>query len=73
MEGGGGYRIVIEGSPRVSADVRFTGEDGDHNTGGLIVTATKLLNAIPAVVAADAGMLSVLDLPVVAGRGLVET
>ena len=68
MEGGGGYRIIIEGSPRVSADVRFTGEDGDHNTGGLVATAMRLLNAVPAVCAAPPGLLSTLDLPLTAGR-----
>lgn len=70
--GQGGYHITIDGEPRIEATFHAVGSDGDHNTGGLIVTATKLLNAIPAVVAADAGMLSVLDLPVTAGFGLVE-
>ena len=69
--GQGFYRIVIDGEPTITSDVEFAGEDGDHNTGGLIVTATKLLHAIPAVVAAEPGMLSVLDLPVTAGTGLV--
>jgi 4-hydroxy-tetrahydrodipicolinate reductase len=31
----------------------------------------RLVNAIPAVVAAHPGLLSTLDLPLVAGRGLV--
>jgi 2,4-diaminopentanoate dehydrogenase len=70
--GQGGYRITIDGEPRIESTFHAVGSDGDHNTGGLIVTATKLLNAIPAVVAADAGMLSVLDLPVTGGLGLVE-
>jgi hypothetical protein len=70
--GQGLYRVVVEGEPTIQCDISFSGEDGDHNTGGLIVTATKLLNAVPAVVAAPPGMLSVLDLPLVTGRGLVE-
>ena len=70
--GQGLYRVVVEGEPTIQCDISFSGEDGDHNTGGLIVTATKLLNAVPAVVAAAPGMLSVLDLPLVTGRGLVE-
>ena len=68
----GRYRVIVEGEPTIQCDVSFCGEDGDHNTGGLIVTATKLLNAIPAVVAAPPGLLSVLDLPLVTGKGLVE-
>jgi 4-hydroxy-tetrahydrodipicolinate reductase len=71
--GQGGYHLTIEGEPRIECTFHAVGEDGDHNTGGLIVTATKLLNAIPDVVAAPAGMLSVLDLPITAGRGLVVT
>ena len=71
--GQGGYRITIEGEPTIHCEFHAVGEDGDHNSGGLIVTATKLLNAIPAVVAADPGMLSVNDLPVSFGRGLVTS
>jgi 4-hydroxy-tetrahydrodipicolinate reductase len=69
--GQGGYRLVIEGEPTIHCTFHAVGEDGDHNTGGLIVTATKLLNAVPAVVAAPPGMLTAADLPVIAGRGLV--
>ena len=71
--GQGGYTIVIEGEPRIVCTFHAEGRgDGDHNTGGLIVTATKLLNAVPAVVAAEPGMVAAADLPLVSGRGLVE-
>jgi 4-hydroxy-tetrahydrodipicolinate reductase len=36
----------------------------------VLLTATRLVNAIPAVVEAKAGLLSVLDLPLVTGKGL---
>ena len=71
QRGQGGYRLVIEGEPTIHCEFHAVGEDGDHNSGGLIVTATKLLNAIPAVVAAEPGLLSVNDLPITPGRGLV--
>ena len=48
------------------------GEDGDHNTGGLMATAMRSLNAIPTVCEADPGLLSVLDLPLITGRGLLR-
>lgn len=32
----------------------------------------RLVNAVPAVVAAPAGLLTALDLPLVTGRGLVS-
>ena len=47
------------------------GEHGDHNVSGMIVTAQRLVNAVPAVVAAAAGLITALDLPLVTGRGLV--
>jgi 4-hydroxy-tetrahydrodipicolinate reductase len=33
----------------------------------------RLVNAIPAVVAAEPGLLTALDLPLVTGRGLVAS
>jgi 4-hydroxy-tetrahydrodipicolinate reductase len=72
MPGQGGYHIAIDGNPSISADLVLVGEDGDHNTGGVLATATRVLNAIPAVVAARPGLLSTLDLPLVTGRGLMR-
>jgi 4-hydroxy-tetrahydrodipicolinate reductase len=70
--GQGFYRIELAGSPAINLDVEFVGEDGDHNTGGVLVTAMRLVNAIPAVCAAPAGLVSSLDLPLVAGRHLLH-
>ena len=39
------------------------GTDGDHNTAGLKATAMRLVNAVPAVVAARPGLVTALDLP----------
>lgn len=71
--GVGGYRVVIEGSPRVQCELTLAGDDGDENSGGLIATAMRLVNAIPAVCAAPPGLLSALDLPVMPGRGLMPS
>jgi 4-hydroxy-tetrahydrodipicolinate reductase len=70
--GHSGYRVIVTGNPSYTCDVQMMGDDGDHNTGGLVGTAARLVNAIPAVCAAPTGLLSVLDLPLVAGRGLVR-
>ncbi len=70
--GGGGYRIEIEGSPSFHVDLSMTGENGDHNAGGLLATAMRLCNAIPAVCAAEPGLLTPFDLPLVTGRGLMR-
>jgi 4-hydroxy-tetrahydrodipicolinate reductase len=69
---GGGYTISVEGSPSYTVDFRMVGEDGDHNTGGLVATGMRILNAIPAVCASPPGVLSTLDLPLVTGRGLLS-
>jgi 4-hydroxy-tetrahydrodipicolinate reductase len=70
--GGSGYRVIVEGNPNYTLDLQMMGDDGDHNTAGLAGTAGRIVNAIPAVVAAPPGLLSVHDLPLVAGRGLMS-
>lgn len=70
--GQGCYRVEVSGEPNYTLDLRLLGSDGDHNTAGLKATAMRLVNAIPAVVAATPGLLTALDLPLVTGRGLVS-
>ena len=68
--GNGSYRVVIKGLPNMCCEFEFEDEHGDHAVGGVLLTATRLVNAIPAVCEAAAGLLSALDLPLVTGRGL---
>ena len=68
--GHSGYRVIVTGNPTYTCDVQMMGDDGDHNTGGLVGTAARLTNAIPAVCAAPPGLLSVLDLPLIPGAAL---
>jgi 4-hydroxy-tetrahydrodipicolinate reductase len=70
--GAGCYRVEVTGEPAYTLDLRLLGSDGDHNTAGLKATAMRLVNAVPAVVEAPAGLLTALDLPLVTGRGLVR-
>ena len=70
--GQGCYRVELRGEPNYTVDLQLLGSDGDHNTAGLKATAMRLVNAVPAVVAAPPGLLSALDLPLVTGRGLVS-
>ena len=44
--------------------------EGSHTNAGLLATAMRLVNAIPAVCAAPPGLLSVLDLPLIPGAAL---
>jgi len=71
--GQGCYRVQITGEPNYTLDLQLMGTDGDHNTAGLKATAMRLVNAVPAVVAAPPGLVTALDLPLVTGRGLVVT
>lgn len=67
---GGCYRIEITGEPSYAVDVCLGSPNGDHNHAGLVATAMRVVNAIPAVVAAPAGIRTTLDLPLITGRGL---
>ncbi|MDL4820734.1 NAD(P)H-dependent amine dehydrogenase family protein [Actinomadura opuntiae] len=69
--GAGCYRVEVRGEPDYTVDLQLLGGDGDHNTAGLKATAMRLVNAIPAVVAAPPGLLTALDLPLITGRGLL--
>jgi hypothetical protein len=71
--GQGCYRVVVSGEPNYTLDLQLLGSDGDHNTAGLKATAMRLVNAIPAVVSARPGLLTALDLPLIAGRHLART
>jgi 4-hydroxy-tetrahydrodipicolinate reductase len=70
--GKGGYVVEITGSPNIRCELTLEGDGGDENSGGLIVTAMRLVNAIPAVCEAPPGLLSALDLPLVTGQHLVR-
>ena len=77
---GGGigcHRVLLRGRPDVELTIASEdpGPDGepDHNVGGIATAAGRIVNAIPSVVAAPAGLLTPLDLPLVVGRGLLRT
>ncbi|MEM7410348.1 MAG: dihydrodipicolinate reductase [Myxococcota bacterium] len=63
------YRVIIDGSPNIVQETTFRGAGGDPNAGGCLATGMRAVNAIPAVCAAEPGVLSALDLPLVPGHG----
>lgn len=67
---GGSYRVEITGEPSYAMDISLSSRNGDHNHAGLVATAMRVVNAIPAVVAAAPGIRTTLDLPLITGRGL---
>jgi hypothetical protein len=70
--GKGSYRVLVKGNPGMRCEYEFWDEKGDHAVGGVLLTATRIVNAIPAVCEAAPGLLSALDLPLVTGRGLLR-
>jgi 4-hydroxy-tetrahydrodipicolinate reductase len=67
---GGSYRIELTGEPSYALDLCLNSPNGDHNHAGLVATAARVVNAIPEVVAAQPGIRSTLDLPLITGKGL---
>jgi 4-hydroxy-tetrahydrodipicolinate reductase len=66
------YRVDIEGSPSISQEMTVRGEGGDANAGGCLATGLRALNAVPAGIEAEPGMLTTLDLPLIAGAGTIR-
>ncbi len=67
---GGSYRVEITGEPSYAMDICLSSRKGDHNHADLVATAARIVNAIPAVVAAPPGIRTTLDLPLITGKGL---
>jgi hypothetical protein len=67
---GGSYRVEITGEPSYAVDLCLSSRKGDHNHAGLVATAARIVNAIPAVVAAPPGIRTTLNLPLITGKGL---
>jgi 4-hydroxy-tetrahydrodipicolinate reductase len=65
---GDSYRILIDGSPSIRAEIAFRGAGDDPNAGGCLATGMRAIQAIPAVCAAPPGLLTPFDLPLIAGR-----
>jgi hypothetical protein len=63
------YRVTITGNPNMRCDLDL-GKCGDV-WGSVSATAMRLVNLIPSVVAAEPGLVSALDLPLVPGRRVV--
>lgn len=67
---GGSYRIEITGEPSYTLDLCLSSPNGDHNHAGLVATAARVVNAIPAVIDAAPGIVTARELPPVTGKGL---
>ncbi|MEU2034407.1 NAD(P)H-dependent amine dehydrogenase family protein [Nocardia amamiensis] len=61
----GSYRVEITGEPSYTMDLVASSRNGDHNYATLVATGMRIVNAVPAVIAAPSGILTALDLPLV--------
>ncbi len=58
----GTYRVVVEGSPSLRCDLTI-GSSATASAEGMVATAMRIVNAVPATCAAPPGLVSSLDLP----------
>lgn len=63
----GTYRVIIEGEPNLQCEL-LVGSASDYYESGMLATAMRIVNAIPAVVDATPGLISSLDLPLTTPR-----
>lgn len=66
----GEHRLVVAGRPRIEVSIHATDGTDNPADGGNATAAARLVNVIPALVAAPAGVKGTLDLPPVVGGGL---
>ena len=69
---GGSYRVEITGEPSYAVDICPTSADGDHNHAAIAGAAARIVNAIPAVIAAPPGIRTTLDLPLTSAVNLFD-
>jgi hypothetical protein len=67
----GYHQVRISGHPDVIVTIECEDEEGNHAGGGNAAAAARLVNAIPTLCRAPAGLVSGADLPLITGRGLV--
>ena len=66
---GRGWKVRIEGEPSMTLDATIAVNGEDENDQGCLGTAMHAIHAIPHVCAAEPGIRTFLDLPIIAGRG----
>jgi hypothetical protein len=68
----GYHQVRISGHPDLVVTVECEDAEGNHAGGGNSAAAARIVNAIPALKAAPAGLLCATELPLISGRGLVR-
>ncbi len=71
-EGSGAHGVKISGSPDIELRIEAEGVPGDRASGGNATAAARVVNAIPSVCRAGAGLLDALSVPLQPVRGLLR-
>lgn len=69
--GDGAHGVILTGRPNLTVTFEPEDDAGSAAGGGNTTAAARIVNAIPFVCAAPAGMLDALQVPLPIGRGLV--
>ena len=67
---GRGWRVTVEGEPSMVLDARIAVHGEDDTEQGCLGTAMHAVHAIAPVCAAEPGIRTFLDLPMITGRGV---
>lgn len=73
VQEGHSYRVEVIGEPSYVLDLAAQSADGDHNYSAILAGVGRVVNAVPAVVAAAPGLTTTLDLPLTGAPGIVGT
>ncbi len=68
---GRGWRVEIEGAPSMTMEVNIAVHGEDETAQGCLGTAMHAVHAIAPVCAAEPGIVTFLDLPMIIGHGVV--
>lgn len=68
---GRGWHVTVEGRPSMELRSRIATHDEDETEQGCLGTAMHAVHAIAPVCAAAPGIATFLDLPIIAGRGVL--
>ncbi len=69
---GRGWRVTVEGEPSMILDATIAVHGEDDTQQGCLGTAMHAVHAIAAVCAAEPGIRTFLDLPMICGRGILR-
>lgn len=69
---GRGWRVTVEGEPSMVLDATIAVHGEDDTQQGCLGTAMHAVHAIAPVCAADPGIRTFLDLPMIVGRGVLD-